>query len=126
MKKSMITGTGRYLPPRIVTNDDLALWIDTSDEWIQKRTGIEQRHWIEEEGGTGPSDLGLEASLIAMKRAGWTAGDIDLIICVSLEVLRGVIFKITKKTVGHRYQLIIGQAGGSQSRQCARTMAIQG
>jgi len=84
MKKTMITGTGRYLPPRIVTNDDLTQWMDTSSEWIQKRTGIEQRHWIEEEGGTGPADLGLEASLIAMKRAGWTAGDIDLIIFATL------------------------------------------
>ncbi|MBW1866367.1 MAG: ketoacyl-ACP synthase III [Deltaproteobacteria bacterium] len=84
MKKSMITGTGRYLPPRIVTNNDLAQWMDTSNEWIQKRTGIEQRHWVEEEGDTGPSDLGLEASLIAMKRAGWAAEDIDLIIFATL------------------------------------------
>ena len=84
MKKSIITGTGRYLPPRIVTNDDLTQWMDTSSEWIEKRTGIEQRHWVEEEGGTGASDLGLEASLIAMKRAGWTAGDIDLIIFATL------------------------------------------
>jgi len=84
MKKSIITGTGRYLPPRIVTNDDLTQWMDTSNEWIRKRTGIEQRHWIEEEGDTGPSDLGLEASRIAMKRAGWAAEDIDLIIFATL------------------------------------------
>jgi len=80
----MITGTGRYLPPRIVTNDDLTQWMDTSSEWIEKRTGIKQRHWVEEKGGTGTSDLGLEASRIAMKRAGWTAGDIDLIIFATL------------------------------------------
>lgn len=84
MNKAMITGTGRYLPPRVVTNDDLTQWMDTSDEWIQQRTGIKQRYWIEEEGGTGPADLGLEASLIAMKRAQWTADDIDLIIFATL------------------------------------------
>jgi 3-oxoacyl-[acyl-carrier-protein] synthase-3 len=80
MKKTIIKGTGRYVPPREVTNDDLAQLMDTSDEWIRQRTGIEKRHWIPEEGGVGSSDLGLEASRIAIKRAGWTPEDIDLII----------------------------------------------
>lgn len=80
MQKTIIKGTGRYVPPRVVTNDDLAKWMDTSDEWIRQRTGIEQRHWVPENGGVGSSDLGLEASKIALKRAGWSPEDIDLII----------------------------------------------
>ncbi|MGD8661645.1 MAG: 3-oxoacyl-ACP synthase, partial [Desulfobacterales bacterium] len=40
MKRTVIRGTGRYVPPRLVTNDDLSNWMDTSDEWIRQRTGI--------------------------------------------------------------------------------------
>jgi 3-oxoacyl-[acyl-carrier-protein] synthase-3 len=58
--------------------------MDTSDEWIRQRTGIEQRHWIPEEGGVGSSDLGLEASKIALQRAGWQPEDLDLIIFATL------------------------------------------
>ncbi|MGD9360627.1 MAG: 3-oxoacyl-[acyl-carrier-protein] synthase III C-terminal domain-containing protein [Desulfobacterales bacterium] len=49
MKRTVIRGTGRYVPPRLVTNDDLSQWMDTSDEWIRQRTGIEQRYWVPEE-----------------------------------------------------------------------------
>jgi 3-oxoacyl-[acyl-carrier-protein] synthase-3 len=84
MKRTVIRGTGRYLPPRVVTNADLIAWMDTSDEWIRQRTGIEQRHWIPEEGGVGASDLGCEASKIALHRSGWTSADIDLIIFATL------------------------------------------
>jgi 3-oxoacyl-[acyl-carrier-protein] synthase-3 len=84
MKKTIIKGTGRYVPPRLITNDDLAQWMDTSNEWIIQRTGIEQRYWIPEAGGVGSSDLGVEASKIAMERAGWKADDIDLIIFATL------------------------------------------
>ncbi len=80
MKKMVIKGTGRYLPERIVTNDDLTKFMDTSDEWIQQRTGIEERRWVSEEGNIGASDLGLEASKIALSRAGWVPEDLDLII----------------------------------------------
>ncbi|MDY0161779.1 beta-ketoacyl-ACP synthase III [Desulfobotulus sp.] len=84
MKRSLIRSTGRYIPPRLVTNEDLTRYMDTSDEWIQQRTGIEQRYWIPEEGGVGASDLGLEASRIALDRAGWKAQDLDLIIFATL------------------------------------------
>ena len=84
MKRTVIRGTGRYVPPRLVTNDDLSQWMDTSDEWIRQRTGIEQRYWVPEEGGVGSSDLGLEASKIAMQRAGWQPDDLDLIIFATL------------------------------------------
>ena len=84
MKKTIIKGTGRYVPPRLVTNDDLSQWMETSNEWIVQRTGIEQRYWVPEEGGVGASDLGLEASKIAMERAGWKPDEIDLIIFATL------------------------------------------
>jgi 3-oxoacyl-[acyl-carrier-protein] synthase-3 len=82
--KAVIAGTGRFLPPRIVTNDDLTQWMDTSDEWIRQRTGIEKRHWVDEKSPVGASELGLEASRIALDRAGWSPEDIDLIIFATL------------------------------------------
>ena len=75
---SRIAGTGSYLPPRIVTNDELAKRLDTSDEWIRERTGIRQRHIAEE--SQASSDLALEASRRALEAAGMAAADIDLII----------------------------------------------
>lgn len=75
---SRIVGTGSYLPPKIVTNDDLARSMDTSDEWIRTRTGIRQRH-IADASQTA-SDLGAEASRSALAAAGVTPRDIDLII----------------------------------------------
>jgi 3-oxoacyl-[acyl-carrier-protein] synthase III len=84
MKQSIIKSTGRHLPDRVVTNHDLAQWMDTTDEWIQQRTGIKERRWIPEEGGVGASDLGLEASKIALDRAGWVPEDLDMIIFATL------------------------------------------
>ena len=77
-----ITGTGMAVPPRVVKNDDLAKMMDTSDEWIRQRTGIEERRWITE--GIGPSDLALEASNKALAAAGITASDIDYILVATL------------------------------------------
>lgn len=84
MIKTVIKGTGRYLPERLVTNDDLAKWMDTSDEWIRQRTCIEQRYWVPADKEIGVSDLGLEASKTAMSRAGCKPEDIDLIIFATL------------------------------------------
>jgi 3-oxoacyl-[acyl-carrier-protein] synthase-3 len=84
MKRTVIRGTGRYLPPRVVTNEEMTQWMETSDEWIRQRTGIEQRHWIPEEGEVGSSDLGFEASKIALQKSGWEPADIDLIIFATL------------------------------------------
>jgi 3-oxoacyl-[acyl-carrier-protein] synthase III len=75
---SRIAGTGSYLPPRIVTNDDLAKTLDTSDEWVRTRTGIRERH-IADASQTS-SDLGCEAAREAMAAAGVQAPDIDLVI----------------------------------------------
>jgi 3-oxoacyl-[acyl-carrier-protein] synthase-3 len=75
---SRIVGTGSYLPPRVVTNDELARRLDTSDEWIRERTGIRQRHIAEQ--SQASSDLALEASRRALDAAGLQAADIDLIV----------------------------------------------
>ncbi|MBF0468213.1 MAG: ketoacyl-ACP synthase III [Desulfamplus sp.] len=83
-KKTVIKGTGRALPSRLVTNNDLAGMMDTSDEWIQQRTGIKQRYWIPEGQTMGASDLGLEASCKALEKAGWKPEDIDFIIFATL------------------------------------------
>ena len=78
MTYSRIAGTGSYLPEKVVTNQDLETMMDTSDEWIQDRTGIKRRH-IAAEGET-TSDLALAAAGRAMEMAGITAEDVDLII----------------------------------------------
>jgi len=84
MKRTVIRGTGRYLPPRVVGNEEMTQWMDTSDEWIRQRTGIEQRHWIPAEGEVGSSGLGFEAAQIALQKSGWEPSDIDLIIFATL------------------------------------------
>ena len=76
--RSAITGVGSYLPEKIVTNDDLAKFVDTSDEWIVERTGIRQRHQAAEDQPT--SDLAVEAALKALADAGRSAADVDMII----------------------------------------------
>ncbi|MDH5766639.1 MAG: 3-oxoacyl-ACP synthase, partial [Gammaproteobacteria bacterium] len=73
-----ITGTGSYLPEKIVTNLDLEKTVDTTDQWIRERTGIEQRHVAAD--GEVTSDLATAAAKNAMEMAGKTAKDIDLII----------------------------------------------
>jgi 3-oxoacyl-[acyl-carrier-protein] synthase III len=75
---SRIVGTGSYLPEKVVTNDDLARKVDTSDEWIRTRTGIRSRHVAAE--GELASDLALPAAQRALQAAGMNAADIDLII----------------------------------------------
>ena len=75
---SRITGTGSYLPEKILTNHDLEKIVDTSDEWIRSRTGITQRHIARED--QKASDLALYASQEAMKVADVTSSEIDLII----------------------------------------------
>ncbi|HZD53765.1 MAG TPA: beta-ketoacyl-ACP synthase III, partial [Woeseiaceae bacterium] len=74
---SRIAGTGRYLPDRILTNFDLEKMVDTSDEWIRTRTGVERRHIASEDQTT--SDLAVEAARIAMDEAQVSPADIDFI-----------------------------------------------
>lgn len=78
MPSSVIVGTGRALPSRVVTNAELSALMDTSDEWIKTRTGIEERHWITP--GESGAGLGRTASLQALEMAGLEPGDLDAII----------------------------------------------
>jgi len=75
---SRIVGTGSYLPEKILTNRDLELAVDTTDEWIQTRTGIRQRHIADDSQKT--SDLALKASQSALDAAGVAATELDLIV----------------------------------------------
>ncbi len=77
-RKAKITGIGSYLPAEVVSNDDLSKILDTSDEWITTRSGIKQRHRAAE--GEATSDIALQAAQDALRVAGITAQDIDLII----------------------------------------------
>lgn len=76
--RSVVTGVGSYLPEQVITNADLAKFVDTSDEWIVERTGIRQRHKARDDQPT--SDLAVEAAKKALIDAGRTASQVDLII----------------------------------------------
>src|SRR5471032_3661503 len=81
MIRSRVIGCGAFLPANIVTNDDLAKRMDTSDEWIRGRTGIRQRHIAVE--GEKTSDLASGAARAALIDAGIDAGELDMIICAT-------------------------------------------
>lgn len=83
MPKSIILGVGSHVPSRVVTNDELASMMDTSDEWIRQRTGIEERRYIEHT-DIGASDLALHASRAALEHAGLEADKVDAIIFATL------------------------------------------
>ncbi|WP_407051661.1 beta-ketoacyl-ACP synthase III [Methyloraptor flagellatus] len=76
--RTVVRGTGSYLPAETLTNDDLAKFVDTTDEWIVERTGIKERHRAAP--GEYTSDLAAEAARRAMAAAGVTADDIDLVV----------------------------------------------
>ncbi|MEM8950291.1 MAG: beta-ketoacyl-ACP synthase III [Pseudomonadota bacterium] len=78
MRRACIIGTGAYLPAKVVSNDELAKTVDTSDSWIVERTGIHQRHIAAENELT--SDLATAAARQALERAGVSAADLDLIV----------------------------------------------
>jgi 3-oxoacyl-[acyl-carrier-protein] synthase-3 len=78
LRRARIASLATYVPPRLLTNNDLEKMVDTSNEWILQRTGICQRHIVEP--GVGTSDLAKEASLRAIERAGLTPDDIDFIV----------------------------------------------
>ncbi len=84
MYNSSITGLGYYVPDNIITNNDLTQWMDTNDEWIQERTGIKERRWIDPKTDDTTSSMGAKAAKIAIERAGLTKDDIDFIIFATL------------------------------------------
>lgn len=82
MRGSRIVGMGHHLPSRVVTNDDLSAWMETSDEWIHQRTGIRERRWVD--GDVGASELAEVAARQALEEAGLGPRDIDLILFATL------------------------------------------
>src|SRR5262245_61498944 len=76
--RSKVLGCGGYLPERVVTNEELAQRLDTSDEWIRQRTGISRRHIAAD--GELTSDLAVRAAQAALKAAGLAARDVDLLV----------------------------------------------
>ena len=120
MRRSIITGTGSYLPKRIMTNDELAEFVDTTDEWIQARSGIKQRHIAADDELT--SDLGTAAARKAMAAAGVNPEDIDLVLVATatpdetfpataatiqknLEINQGFAFDVQAVCTGFIYAL---------------------
>ena len=100
MTYSRIVGTGSYLPPRVMTNDEFAARLDTSDAWIQERTGIRQRHIADK--SQAASDLALEASRRALAAAGLTAERIDLIVVAQRERAECAIDRQDALQIGSR------------------------
>ena len=76
-----ILGTGRYVPPRVVSNDELATMMPTSDEWITQRVGVKERHVCTTE---TTSDLAYQAALAALENAHTTPDELDLILCATV------------------------------------------
>jgi len=83
MFKSKIAGIGYYVPENVFTNEDIRQFMDTSDEWIQERTGIKERRYANRKGET-TTTMGVEAATIAIERAGITPQDVDFIIFATL------------------------------------------
>jgi len=103
--RSIVRGCGAYLPARIVTNDELATRLDTSDEWIRQRTGITQRHLAAD--GELTSDLAVAAATRALDHAGLRGADIDLIVLATSTP--DETFPATATRVQHR----LGMTGGA-------------
>ncbi len=83
MSKTKIAGIGYYVPEQVVTNNDLLQYMDTSDEWIQERTGIKERRYAHRSEET-TTTMGVEAAKVAIERAGITKDDIDFIIFATI------------------------------------------
>jgi len=82
MAYAALRSIGAYAPQKILTNDDLSHMVDTTDEWITKRTGIKERHIAAENETT--SDMGVEAAKLAIERSGVDASEIDMVVCATI------------------------------------------
>ena len=106
IRRSIVAGTGAYLPERTVTNADLARLVDTSDEWIVERTGISERRMAAD--GETTSDLAVKASEAALAAAGVAASEIDLIVMAT--TTPDDTFPATATTVQRRLGMTRGAA----------------
>jgi 3-oxoacyl-[acyl-carrier-protein] synthase-3 len=106
VRRSTFAGFGAYLPERVMTNDDLAKIVDTSDEWIVERTGIRQRHIAAENQAT--SDLALEAAKAALTDAGADAAEVDMIVLAT--ATPDETFPATATKVQHQLGMTRGAA----------------
>ena len=84
MYNSKIIGLGQCVPDNVVTNDDLSKFMETSDEWIQERTGIQERRWVKPNSEDTTASMGVKAARIAIERAGISKDDIDFIVFATL------------------------------------------
>jgi 3-oxoacyl-[acyl-carrier-protein] synthase-3 len=82
MPRAAFVTIGTYVPDRVVTNQELTRYMDTTDEWINQRTGIQERHWVEP--GLGTAEMAFRAAKRALDQAGWQAKDVDAILFASL------------------------------------------
>jgi 3-oxoacyl-[acyl-carrier-protein] synthase-3 len=80
--RTVIAGTGFYVPDHVVTNEELTRYMDTSDEWIVERSGIRERRWVDE--GMSGADMGRRASLMALEEAGLEPGAVEAIVLATL------------------------------------------
>src|SRR5262245_8742348 len=80
--RAVIVGSGSHIPPNRVTNEMMARLMDTSDEWIRERSGVEARHYVDP--GVGTSDLGVEAARTALAGAGLAPEDVDLVVFATM------------------------------------------
>lgn len=94
-----ILGTGAYVPPKVVTNDDLAKLVDTSDEWIMQRVGVKERRLSIDETA---ADMAVKAALDALKSANVKGEDIDLIVAATIsgETLSPTVAGMVQKAIG--------------------------
>jgi 3-oxoacyl-[acyl-carrier-protein] synthase-3 len=82
LPRTAIAGTGFYVPDRVVTNADLTQYMDTSDEWIQERSGIRERRWVEE--GMSGAEMAARSARMALEEAGVEPGDVDAIVLATI------------------------------------------
>ncbi len=98
LQRVKISALGTYVPPRLLTNSDLATMVDTNDEWIMSRVGIRERHIVDK--GVATSDLAVEAAKKALSERGITASDLDAIIVAT--VTPDMMFPATACLVQHK------------------------
>ena len=97
-KRAKISALGTYVPPRLLTNKDLEVMVETSDQWIRERTGIRERHIVDK--GVATSDLGVEAAKEALKQLGLGPNDVECIIVGT--VTPDMLFPSTACLVQHK------------------------